>query len=50
VLLPTGWTAMIDVLRDPMPWDELVTSSYRAACYLLIGTALTLARMLTRDA
>jgi ABC-2 type transport system permease protein len=50
VLLPTGWTAMIDVLRDPMPWDELLTSSYRAACYLLIGTALTLARMLTRDA
>jgi ABC-2 type transport system permease protein len=50
VLLPTGWTAMIDVLRDPMPWDELLTSSYRAACYLVIGVALTLARMLTKDA
>jgi ABC-2 type transport system permease protein len=50
VLLPTGWEAIADVLRDPVPWDGLLTTSYRAACYLLIGVSLTLARMVTRDA
>ena len=50
VLLPTGWIAIADVLRDPVPWDQLLTSSYRAACYLLIGLSLTVARMVTRDA
>lgn len=50
VLLPTGWTAVADVLRDPMPWDGLLQSSYRAACYLTIGLSLTIARTATRDA
>lgn len=50
VLLPTGWTAIADVLRDPVPWHDLLVSSYRAGCYLLIGLSLTVARMLTRDA
>jgi ABC-2 type transport system permease protein len=50
VLLPTGWTAIADVLRDPMPWGNLLSSSYRAACYVVIGLALTLARMISRDA
>jgi ABC-2 type transport system permease protein len=50
VLLPTGWEAIADVLRDPVPWDGLLTSSYRAACYLFIGLSLTLARMVIRDA
>jgi ABC-2 type transport system permease protein len=50
VLLPTGWTAVADVLRDPMPWDGLLKSSYRAACYLVIGLSLTVARTVTRDA
>lgn len=50
VLLPTGWSAIADVLRDPVPWDQLLLSSYRAGCYLLIGLSLTLARMVTRDA
>jgi len=50
VLLPTGWIAITDVLRDPVPWDGLLSSSYRAACYLLIGLSLTVARMVTRDA
>jgi len=50
VLLPTGWEVLADVLRDPMPWDGLLLSSYRAACYLLIGLSLTIARMATRDA
>lgn len=50
VLLPTGWLAIADVLRDPVPWDGLLTSTYRAGCYLLIGISLTVARMVTRDA
>lgn len=40
VLLTTGWPAVIDVLRDPLPFDELLISSYRAGCYLLIGGVL----------
>lgn len=50
VLLPTGWTAIADVLRDPVPLDGLAGSSYRAACYLVIGLGLALARTLTREA
>lgn len=50
VLLPTGWEAVADVLRDPMPFDGLLESTYRAACYLLIGLSLSVARMVTRDA
>jgi ABC-2 type transport system permease protein len=50
VLLPTGWEAIADVLRDPVPWHDLLTSSYRAGCYLLIGVSLAVARMVTRDA
>lgn len=50
MLLTTGWTAIADVLRDPLPFDGLLTSTYRAACYLAIGLGLTLARTLTREA
>ncbi len=50
LLLTTGWRAIVDVLRDPLPSGELLTSSYRAGCYLLIGLALALARLTTREA
>ena len=50
VLLPTGWSAAVDVLRDPLPWDGLLLSAYRAACYVLIGISLTIALMATKDA
>jgi ABC-2 type transport system permease protein len=50
VLLTTGWFAITDVLRDPLPLDGLVSSSVRAGCYLLIGLTLTLARTATREA
>ncbi|MBV8542362.1 MAG: ABC transporter permease [Pseudonocardiales bacterium] len=50
VLLTTGWFAIVDVLRDPLPLDGLATSSLRAGCYLLIGLGLTLARTATREA
>ena len=50
LLLTTGWAAIVDVLRDPLPFDGLLTSSYRAACYVAIGAALAAARMTTREA
>ncbi|MDQ4102894.1 MAG: ABC transporter permease subunit, partial [Actinomycetota bacterium] len=49
-LLTTGWSAIADVLRDPLPLDGLASSSVRAGCYLLVGLALTLARTATREA
>ncbi|HYZ35683.1 MAG TPA: ABC transporter permease subunit [Pseudonocardiaceae bacterium] len=50
VLLTTGWLAVTDVLRDPLPLAGLISSSIRAGCYVLVGVALTLAIMATRDA
>jgi ABC-2 type transport system permease protein len=49
-LLTTGWTASVDVLRDPMPRDGLLLSTLRAFCYLALGAGLTVFRMLRRDA
>jgi len=49
-LLTTGWSAGADVLRDPLPFDDLVESSLRALCYVAIGGGVTVARMLRRDA
>lgn len=50
VLLTTGWFTITDVLRDPLPLDGLASTSLRAACYLLIGLAVALARTTTREA
>lgn len=50
VLLTTGWTAIVDVLRDPLPLDGLWTATLRALCYIVLGGGVTVARMLTRDA
>jgi ABC-2 type transport system permease protein len=50
MLLTTGWLAVTDVLRDPVPLNALASTTTRAACYLLIGLALALARTTTREA
>ncbi|MGH4001605.1 MAG: ABC transporter permease subunit, partial [Pseudonocardiaceae bacterium] len=50
VLLTTGWFAIVDVLRDPLPLDGLASSTLRAGCYLLLGMGLTLIRTATREA
>ncbi|HZS22899.1 MAG TPA: ABC transporter permease subunit [Pseudonocardiaceae bacterium] len=50
LLLTTGWFAITDVLRDPMPLAGLASSSARAGCYILLGVTLTLARTATREA
>ncbi|MGI5127565.1 ABC transporter permease [Pseudonocardia sp. CA-107938] len=49
-LLTTGWSAGADVLRDPLPFEDLVESSLRALCYVAIGGGVTVGRMLRRDA
>lgn len=49
VLITNGWEALADVARDPMPTDAIADGVLRAACYLLIGYSLALARLVTRD-
>jgi ABC-2 type transport system permease protein len=48
-LITESWDSVVDVMRDPMPWDGLVTGMLRAVCYILIGYSLALARMVTKD-
>jgi ABC-2 type transport system permease protein len=48
-LLTTGWTSITDVLRDPMPWDGLLDSTLKAACYLVIGLSVAYARLSSKD-
>ena len=50
LLLTSGWGAGADALRDPLVTDGLVSSSWRALAYLVLGGGLTVARMLRRDA
>jgi ABC-2 type transport system permease protein len=49
MLITTGWPQLADVVRDPMPTDAITDGILRAACYILIGYSLALARMVTRD-
>jgi ABC-2 type transport system permease protein len=48
-LLVTGWGSLVDVVRDPVPWDGLGNSTLKAACYLVIGLSLAYARVSTKD-
>jgi ABC-2 type transport system permease protein len=48
-LLTTGWTAGADVLRAPLPLDDIGRSTLRALCYLALGGGFTVYRMLRRD-
>jgi ABC-2 type transport system permease protein len=48
-LLTNSWTALTDVLRDPMPTAGLLNGLAEAGCYLVIGLSVALARMVTRD-
>jgi ABC-2 type transport system permease protein len=48
-LLTDGWDSLADVVRDPMPTDGITTGLLRAACYIVIGYSLALARMATKD-
>jgi ABC-2 type transport system permease protein len=48
-LLTSSWPTITDVLRDPMPWDGLVNSTLKAACYLAIGLGVAYARLSSKD-
>jgi len=48
-LITESWGSIVDVLRDPMPWDGLLSGLLRAVCYIVIGYSLALARMVTKD-
>ncbi len=50
VLLTTGFSAGTDVLRDPLPLGGLGSSTVRALVYVVLGLAVTVARMRRRDA
>ncbi len=49
-LLTSHWTAIADVLRDPVPLGDLARGSSLAVGYLLVGLVLTVVRLRTRDA
>lgn len=49
-LVTTGWGSVMDVLRDPVVMDNMLTGLLRAGCYVLIGVSATIVRTVTRDA
>ena len=48
-LLPDSWSALPDLLRDPMALDAMGEGALRALCYIVIGLSLGYARMVSRD-
>ncbi|MBE1878115.1 ABC transporter permease [Myceligenerans pegani] len=48
-LLPTSVTGLVDLIRDPVPFDALAEGTIRALSYLVIGLSLAYARLTTRD-
>ncbi|HEX3791485.1 MAG TPA: ABC transporter permease [Pseudonocardiaceae bacterium] len=48
-LLTNQWASIADVLRDPMPTAQLWHGVAEAACYLVIGLSLALARVVSKD-
>lgn len=48
-LLTDSWSALPDLLRDPIAYDAMGEGALRAACYLVIGLSLAYARMISRD-
>ena len=48
-LITQSWFGMVDVMRDPMPTNNITEGIIRAACYMVIGYSLAFARMLTKD-
>ncbi|GGI99542.1 membrane protein [Saccharopolyspora subtropica] len=49
LLLTTDWSAVVDVLRDPLSGDTLATGLFRAGCYLLVGMSVAVGRIATKD-
>lgn len=48
-LVTSGWYSIADFLRDPVATHELLPSTWRALCYIVVGVSATIARMATKD-
>lgn len=48
-LITTTWNSLIDVMRDPLPTEELWRSTALAGCYIVIGLSLAAMRLVTKD-
>ncbi|SNR74178.1 ABC-2 type transport system permease protein [Haloechinothrix alba] len=48
-LLTVSWSALPDVLRDPIPTGTLTEGALRAGCYMLIGLSIAYARLTAKD-
>ncbi|GGP60478.1 ABC transporter permease [Saccharothrix coeruleofusca] len=48
-LITSSWNSLADVMRDPLPTDQLWRSTALAGCYVLIGLSLAAMRMATKD-
>jgi ABC-2 type transport system permease protein len=48
-LLTTDWGAVGDFVRDPVPTGDLLHGLAMAACYLVVGLSLAVARTATKD-
>jgi ABC-2 type transport system permease protein len=49
VLLTSGWSSLVDLLRDPVPTDGLVHSTLVAAGYLVVGLAVAVVATRRRE-
>jgi ABC-2 type transport system permease protein len=49
-LLTSGWSALVDVLRDPLPTDGLTHGALLALGYLLFGLAIAVVGTVRREA
>ncbi|MFE2758023.1 ABC transporter permease [Actinosynnema sp. NPDC059335] len=48
-LITSAWDGLIDVMRDPLPTEQLWRSTALAGCYVLIGLSLAAMRLATKD-
>ncbi|TQM81119.1 ABC-2 type transport system permease protein [Saccharothrix saharensis] len=48
-LITSAWDGLIDVMRDPLPTEQLWRSTALAGCYVLIGMSLAAMRLATKD-
>ncbi|ONI86137.1 hypothetical protein ALI22I_25845 [Saccharothrix sp. ALI-22-I] len=48
-LITSAWQGLVDVMRDPLPTEELWRSTALAGCYIVIGMSLAAMRLVTKD-
>ncbi|MFD1150445.1 ABC transporter permease [Saccharothrix hoggarensis] len=48
-LITSTWQGLVDVMRDPLPTEQLWRGTALAGCYILIGLSLAAMRLATKD-